>query len=323
MITFMLMLLCSISVYSQEKDSIIYIFPDKVETKLYDEMQKYTFNEKMSFEFYLKHIEKDTFQLFLSQYNQVLDNSWPYTNRFILINDKKYPLIFDYDFMFGTEKPNEAGEFGKRDDGFVLRTLRIYEGYSIKFNKTGNYVSESLGIYRKIEETEFYIKDETMYSENFITQFKRDHRIYKTVSLIEDTIIINDNRESFFMFPTDLPLNKTIIYEKAAKEENQVLTVKRVNFSSLEYNYYKTVKGKKVIEIKGMADLEPSFYEGTIFKDENGTDYEMTNYESDSEEDCWVDIYIGIGNSVDKSFIIYNCEPDRKAIRTPELLMRK
>ena len=152
MITSILLLLCSMSIFSQEKDSIIYIFPDKVEMKLYERIQKYTSFNDLDFDFYLTRLEKDTFKLSLSQHNKTGSGDWVYdTNRFILINDKKYPLLLDYDSMFGTSKPNEAGAFGNRDDGFVLRTQFIYEGYSIKFTKTGRYVSESLGIYRKIE----------------------------------------------------------------------------------------------------------------------------------------------------------------------------
>jgi hypothetical protein len=165
-----------------------------------------------------------------------------------------------------------------------------------------------------------------MYSEIFITRFKEFHRLYKTVTLIEDTIILNNNREEFFIIPTDLPLNKTVIYEKAEKEENHLLTIKRVNLSTLEYDYCKTVNGKKEIEIKGAADLESLFYdvgEAGKYKDENGNVYEMKTYFDDSEEDYWVDIVIGVGSDVDKSFFIYGRDPEWKAIRTPILLIRK
>jgi hypothetical protein len=45
--------------------------------------------------------------------------------------------------------------------------------------------------------------------------------MYETVSLIEDTIIINNDRKNFIIIPTDLPLNKTVTYRKT----EQVLTV--------------------------------------------------------------------------------------------------
>jgi hypothetical protein len=120
--------------------------------KLYERIKETPSSKNYNFKFYLEYIDKDTFRLYLSKYNVLSPNYWDNnTNRFILINDEKYPLILDYDSMFGTSKPNEVGEFGKRDDGFVWRSLFIYEGYNITFNKTGRYVSEDWGIYRKIE----------------------------------------------------------------------------------------------------------------------------------------------------------------------------
>jgi len=151
----LLVIAYSISVYSQEKDSITYVFPDNVEMKLYERIKEIPSFDSYNFEFYLQSIEKDTFRLSFTYYSGLIDNFWAKnTNRFILINDKKYPLILDYDSMFSTKNSKEVGEFGKRDDGFVLRSLFIYKGYNIKFTKTGRYISENWGLYRRIEEAE-------------------------------------------------------------------------------------------------------------------------------------------------------------------------
>jgi hypothetical protein len=173
------------------------------------------------------------------------------------------------------------------------------------------------------QKTDFYIKDETQYSENFISEFKKSHP-YKTVSLIDDTIIVNNDREGLIIIPTDLPLNKTIIYEKVEKETEQILTIKRVNISTLEYNFYETVNGKKANEIQGKADLQPSFYFGAqgIFEDDNEMIYGMNIYIDHSEKDYWAYIYVGVG-SIEKSFLIYGCKTDRKKFTTPELRRRK
>ena len=172
--------------------------------------------------------------------------------------------------------------------------------------------------------TEFYIKDETAYSKNFISQFKQYHGMYETVSLIEDTIIVNNDREDFIIIPTDLPLNELFFYGKAEKEKEQILTVKRVNISTLEYTYYETVNGTKANGRQGMADLQPVFYfgaEGT-FEDEDGTMYGMNKYTDYSGKDCWTSIYVGVG-STEKSFLIYDCETGRQKFSTPELVKRK
>ena len=172
--------------------------------------------------------------------------------------------------------------------------------------------------------TEFYIKDKTKYSENFISEFKKYHGIYETVSLIEDTIIINNAKEEFIIIPTDLPLNTIVIYGKTEKDKEQILTVKRINISTLEYYYYEKINDKKTNEKQGTADLEPTFYfetEGT-FEDENGNIYGMNEYIDNSEKDCWTYIYIGVG-SIEKSFLIYGCQTDRSKFTTPILNKRK
>ena len=177
---------------------------------------------------------------------------------------------------------------------------------------------------KKTKSTKFYIKDETKYSENFLSEFKKYHGCYETVSLIEDTIIVNNDKENLIIIPTDLPLNKKIIYEKIEKEKEKVLIVKRVNFSTLEYYHYEIVKGKKINEKQGRADLEPTFYfgaEGT-FEDEDENIYGMNEYIDYSEKTCWTYIYVGVG-SIEKSFLIYGCEVDGKKFSTSELVKRK
>jgi hypothetical protein len=174
------------------------------------------------------------------------------------------------------------------------------------------------------QKTDFYIKDEIKYSENFILEFKKYHGMYETVSLIEDTIIINNDIEGLIIIPTDLPLNKMITYGKSEKGKEQILTVKRVNISTIEYNYYEIVNGKKRDERQGKADLEPSFHlavDGT-FEDENENTYGMNRYIDYSEKNCWTYVYIGVG-SIEKSFLIYGCETDRKKFETSELISRK
>ena len=177
------------------------------------------------------------------------------------------------------------------------------------------------------QETEFYIKDEAKYSENFLSEFKKYYGMYETVFLIEDTIIVNNDREGFVIIPTDLPLNKTIIYEKVEKEKEQILTIKRINISTLEYNYYETVNGKKINERKGNADLKPAFLlaaEGIFFENDDAEEnlYGMNIYKDYSEKDCWTHIFIGVG-SIEKSFLIYGCENEGYKFRTPELIRRK
>jgi len=172
--------------------------------------------------------------------------------------------------------------------------------------------------------TVFFIKDESKYSQIFVTEFKERHSIYETVSLIDDTIIVNNDRDGHIIIPTDLPLNQQVTYQKTDNSKKQVLTVKRINYSTLEYNYYEDTNGQKTNPREGKADLEPVFYYGAegAFEDENENIYGMNEYIDNSEKDCWTYIYIGVG-SIEKSQLTYGCETDRNKLNTKLLLRTK
>lgn len=133
----------------QNKDSIIYILPDKVEMKLYEQIESYNSVTNSKLEFYLESIERETFRIVFSRFQDKSNNYWvDNTNRFVLIKDRKYPLILDYDLKFSTMKPSEVGEYGQRE-GLILKSLFIYDGYNITFDLKGNILKEDLGIYKK------------------------------------------------------------------------------------------------------------------------------------------------------------------------------
>jgi hypothetical protein len=150
--------------------------------------------------------------------------------------------------------------------------------------------------------TIFFIRDSSNYSPNFLKEFKGRHGFYKSVSLIGDTIIINDDRKGCIIIPTDLPLNSVVSYKAKKDGKNYSLKVKRINYSTIEY----ALNGQK-----GVADLQPVFYMGAegTFEDENGTTYGMNKYIDYSEKECKY-ILIGVGN-IKKSTLIY-CTADGK-----------
>jgi hypothetical protein len=148
--TIIIMFTCYTIVRAQEKDSIIYIFPDKVEQLLYDYIKTYINEDADSLVFHLQNNENNTYTLFVG--GALNSDDWhKNTNRFIMINDRSYPLIFDYDSLFGAVKKNMIGKFGERE-GNVLRSLFIIEGYNITFDKYGFEVKESWGIYKEIND---------------------------------------------------------------------------------------------------------------------------------------------------------------------------
>jgi hypothetical protein len=220
-------------------------------------------------------------------------------------------------------------------------TIHFKDGTTRKFWGSGQYLKEGndfgfdLGDSKYLEtlwtelnssqsNTKFFIKDESKYSKTFLAEFKARHSVYETVSLIDDTIIVNNDKVGLIIIPTDLPLNQQITYEKTENGKKQVLIVKRINYSTLEYNYYEETNGQKSNQRQGTADLEPVFYfgaEGT-FEDQNENVYGMNEYIDNSEKDCWTYIYVGVG-SIEKSQLTYGCETNRNILNTGLLTRTK
>jgi hypothetical protein len=174
------------------------------------------------------------------------------------------------------------------------------------------------------QQTAFFIKDETKYSQIFLKEFKKRHSIYETVTLIDDTIIVNNDQVGHIIIPTDLPLNEQVTYTTAEDNKKLVLIVKRINYSTIEYSYYEVSNGLKTNERQGKAELEPVFYlgaEGT-FEDEEENVYASVEYIDNFEKGCRTYIYIGVG-SIEKSFLTQGCETDKNKFRTPLLIRTK
>jgi hypothetical protein len=176
---------------------------------------------------------------------------------------------------------------------------------------------ESTSVQSTNKSTDFFIKDSTKYSQTFLKEFKERHSSYETVQLIDDIIIVNNDRAGGITIPTTLPLNQNVVYKKSSRGKDQVLTVRRINYSTLEYAYYEELNGKKTIERSGTADLEPVFYfgaEGT-FEDKEGKTYPMNEYIDHTENGCWTNIYIGDG-SIEKSQVNYGCESEGEKLNS-------
>lgn len=97
---------------------------------------------------YLEKINDEKFRIFVGAKSK--DTIWAnFSNRYVVVNNKKIPLVFDYDLIWSTKKTENIGSFGKRD-GEILRTKIIYDGYNITFDRYGKYLEEDFGIYKEI-----------------------------------------------------------------------------------------------------------------------------------------------------------------------------
>ena len=141
-ITFLLVLFlnsCS-ETNSQELGKIVYIFPDEVEISVSNYID--SLREKGNVFIFLKLGKKSENTYYLHVSYCSLENKeslifWVNsTNRYAVIRNSYYPLLLDYDYDFSTKTPLSIGNYGERA-GQILRTMPIYDGYSIMFTKKG------------------------------------------------------------------------------------------------------------------------------------------------------------------------------------------
>jgi len=123
--------------FSQKKDSILYILPDKVEALLYKKI-KDTCNISFCLEITKRLSRYDSEFIIImikGKPNYWAENS----NRFILISDKTYPVYFDYDTYLSTQDTSGIGEFGNRE-GTYKSTRYLHHGFYIVFSKNGKII---------------------------------------------------------------------------------------------------------------------------------------------------------------------------------------
>lgn len=138
------MFLICFSCVAQKTDSIIYVLHfDSVETVIDKHVRSLEKeNTNISFWGYLGRCEEG-FKLTIcnspiesksegSYLRQLRRN----TNRFLLVDDRKIPLLFDYDSIFSTPKVTSVGTLGKRE-GNVLRSQIILDCFTIIFDDYG------------------------------------------------------------------------------------------------------------------------------------------------------------------------------------------
>lgn len=167
-----------------------------------------------------------------------------------------------------------------------------------------------------------FIRSNDDYSKSFINKFKRRYSSYDSVALIQDSIIINRDVKNFIKIPTDLPLNKKVIYKSKLSNSSYTLSVTRVNFSTIKYAYQKVYRGIIQKFHRGEADLNPTFYLGSeaIFEDVKSNVYGMNEYINPKAKKQEITICIGVG-SIEKSFIKFRNKTG-KVVSSPELTIQ-
>lgn len=137
---FVLLIAISGNACSQEVEKILYVVPDDVEVQVNKYIERVKKQKEYLIYFVLSKKSDAAFRLDVVSYKEINKENVIYwvksTNRYVVINQDKYPLLLDYDYVFSTKQPSNIGNFGERE-GYILKTMPINEGYHIDFNRDG------------------------------------------------------------------------------------------------------------------------------------------------------------------------------------------
>ena len=148
-------------------------------------------------------------------------------------------------------------------------------------------------VYNEVEATkvEVIIKNESDYSKPFI---KGLYEIgYETFELIDSILLINDIDTVYF--PETPKMGKRMVL--TGKVENLViaLTVKRINYTTIEYRIEMVEFGNSNHFEIGTADISSGFFFGseTDVSDKTGLGYLSTEFVAFNDDDCYTYIRLG------------------------------
>jgi hypothetical protein len=128
------------------------------------------------------------------------------------------------------------------------------------------------------------IIDESKYSKSFLDKLNNNGLHCK----LNDSLLIDGPDTAHF--PTDLPLNKQVIFAGSKNNINYTLTVERKNYTTLSYKFERSNWTAE----QGQADIGSGFFLGaeTDDDDKTGMSYLSTEY-SFQNADCYFGIRIG------------------------------
>lgn len=122
---------------------IPYILNGNVQKLLVERIKK----TKDSIYFLLDEVDSDIYEISLREYKKPFSAiKWiEYTNRFVYLNGKYYPLIFEYDQLFSVQMTAKEFKDNVSSDGsYTLKKIRIIDEqpYRVKFNSKGEILHE-------------------------------------------------------------------------------------------------------------------------------------------------------------------------------------
>jgi hypothetical protein len=164
-----------------------------------------------------------------------------------------------------------------------------------------------------ISGNKLFIKDTTQYDSSFIRGLVKMARIQTSFRLIDDSLIVgsvaNTNPDSIikkpltsrYSLPTNLDLNKESRFSTRLPDKNFSLTLKRTNFTNIEYQLKQDGKILK----SGNAVLQASFFFGAEVQDEeNGKPMYLNQYIDKKSFEAYLKIEINLAERATFTFCI-------------------
>lgn len=139
-----ILLSVGVSAYAQS-EKIVYILYDSVEVTLkrqIDKIRKKNPNASFSCLLWRESDSLSSISLLKNEEssgNSIVKKLIIGSNRCLLVDKEKLPLIFDYDFKFSSSDLEHMGSFGKRE-GNIRRSELLFHGYTLTFNSRGEII---------------------------------------------------------------------------------------------------------------------------------------------------------------------------------------
>lgn len=134
-----------------------------------------------------------------------------------------------------------------------------------------------------------YIKDRSQYSPEWIADVEANEPGYRPIKIINDYMLIENDTA---YFDTSLKLKQDYRFTAFTDSHFYQLTVKRINYTTVEYDFTLFKDEESVFNHKGKAHLGSYFFLGdeTFNDEEEGIGYLATEYYDKNPDGLVVDI---------------------------------
>lgn len=213
------------------------------------------------------------------------------------------------------------------------QTSSIVKTFEKDTFKTADLRNEALKNKRQINQMItgklFYVKDSALYSSSFIQDLRRICPSMDSLKLLDDTLYVADKytigKKPFSSFtaeplPTELPINKVVIYKAEKEQRKYLLKLKRVSYTGIEFELFLDDQSIR----KGLAIMSGDFFLGSeCGPDENGKEYCATQYltkEKSAISDCYVRLTVEEKSGKRVSFRVDCTEGSGSIVNIPILI---